>query len=148
MSEGLDAVLAAGVRYRPGWQFRIHAGATLASWSCAGNPEPVTSSTSITLRFGEPAFLIICLDAEDSGCPGRTIRLQHTFAVPPAEPAFGWDRWLLDRCLDVDRHEGCEIFEVGGFRVFYPEHGPDGRLYQIVRRGPTGLDRVAREDGS
>jgi hypothetical protein len=42
----------------------------------------------------------------------------------------------------VDRHEGCEIFEVGGVRVFYPEHGPAGRLYQIVRREPAERDRV------
>lgn len=121
--------LVGALRYRPGWSFRLHAGATSASWTC-GPPAPVSSGG--WAAWGEPLFLVVCAAVEDSAAPGRPLRVEHRFAVPPDQPPAGWRRWLLDRCLDVDRHEAMEWFAIGGDRPFYPGHGPGADLYGIT----------------
>jgi hypothetical protein len=146
------AEVAAAARYRPGWTFRLHAGPTFTTGACR-TPDLVTAATTtVAVWAGLPVLLVICAKVDDSST-GDPILLEHPFWVPPAEPACGWVRWLLDRCLDVDRHEACEWFEVGGRPPFYPEHGPGARLYEIVER--TGTEqplhrefRVTDADGN
>ena len=104
VSHGGLAALVASVAYRRGWRFRLDYSVTGAG---------------------------ACAYAEDSGRPGRMLRLEHWFAVPPGEPPCGWLRWLFDRCRDVDRHEAMEWFRIGGTRPFYPAHGPDADLYAV-----------------
>ena len=38
------------------------------------------------------------------------------------------------RVADVDRHELMEQFDVGGERLFYPDHGPGGDPYRVTQR--------------
>lgn len=133
------ARLIPDMRYRPGWRFLLHDGPTYAAGACA-MPQPAPAV--ITGAAGPPAFvpgqiltLVICALAEDTAQPGQMIHLEHRFAVPPEGHVLAWPRWLLDRCLDVDRHEAMEVFEIGGRKPFYPAHGPDGGLYDIIEYG-------------
>lgn len=125
-------------RYRRGWRLILHTGPTHALGSCTAaetvSPGSTSGGRAAVPVFADPLMLVICARVEDSGQPGHMITLEHWFAVPPDTLAIGWDRWLLDRCLDVDRHEAMELFEVDGRRPFYPEHGDTARLYQIIRR--------------
>lgn len=66
--------------------------------------------------------------------------VHHLMPVPPA--AFNrqsWQRWLLDQCLIVDRHEACEFFVVDGEHPYPPQHGPGNDPYIIFDHG-TDLD--------
>ena len=50
--------------------------------------------------------LWIITDDVDSYDHTRPMRVTHAFPVPVT--AYGreeWEEWVLDRCLDVDRHE-------------------------------------------
>ncbi len=42
-----------------------------------------------------------------------------------------WQRWLLDRLLEVKRHEACEFFQINGERVYAPHHSEDEDPYTI-----------------
>jgi hypothetical protein len=82
----------------------------------------------------QPLFLVVCIEAPDSGGSGQRVFFEHRFAAPPEELAMPWHRWLLDRILDVERHEACEFFAIGDDRPFYPDHGPAANLYGITER--------------
>ncbi len=134
------ASLVSRLRYKPGWRFRLDSGITSAASGCtqvtpgsAARPAP-----GFTVFFpAGPLFLVICAAAGDSSGSGRTLIFEHRFCVPPEDPSFPWRRWLLDRILDVERHETCEWFQVGDDRPFYPGHGPDASLYAITEREPV-----------
>jgi hypothetical protein len=67
---------------------------------------------------------------------GETYRVVHYFPVLPA--AFdrrSWQRWLLDRFLDVERHEACEFFTIDGEKPYAPHHGPGNDPYIIFDHG-------------
>jgi hypothetical protein len=136
------AALIRDVRYKPGWSFHLRYGATSASGACA----QALAGTGIAVEAGvtytwpaQVVTLLVCAYVEDSAGGGR-IMVEHPFTVP-AECA-DWERWLLGRILDVERHEVMEAFQVGGTRPFYPEHGPGARLYEIIRK-PAGLSTGA-----
>lgn len=125
------------LRYKDGWEFWLSQGCT------SGSPVPpsqrqatgaLTSSSAFPFLL-EPVFLHVSVLALDSTDPEgeRTARFVHTFAAPPPELVPEWDRWLLDRIMDVERHEAMEFFTVAGRKPFNPGHGPEGRLYEIVR---------------
>jgi hypothetical protein len=144
-------LLVVHLRYRRGWTFRLDVGYTSASSTCASRAilaDSTTGTTALPAMFEAhesmmyvPVFLVVCLEVEDSTKSEQMIMVEHRFQVPVgvmAKPP--WQRWLLDRCLDVDRHEGMELFrfEGGGYehRPFYPEHGPSARLYSIEETDP------------
>jgi len=136
-SPGLSLQQVTGrARYKPGWSFTLRSGFTMSTGSCTWQeaPFPTSGTTAHTILL-PPLFLVICARVRDSGS-GNEISLEHLFPVPD-EPAVPWQRWLLDRILDVERHEACEFFALGEERPFYPEHGPDARLYDIIEREPV-----------
>lgn len=126
--------------YKPGWSFRLVPGASFGS-SCVQQEISVPGTGAVTTGNAgyavlvPPLSLVVCVITEDSGGAGQ-ISIEHRFAVPPPELVARppWRRWLLDRILDVERHEACEFFAIGGERPFYPEHGPGARLYDITER--------------
>lgn len=126
------------LRYKPGWSFRLRSGATFsAGGTCAQSSALAGSQSSSLTLLAEPLFLVICASVADSN-GGGDLRLEHVFAVPIPELRPSWHRWLLDRILDVERHETCEFFRLGDERPFFPDHGPAGRLYVITDRRQPG----------
>ena len=117
----------AHLKYKPGWSFHLHSGLTFA---------PSAGTAAVTVPVA-PLFLVICARVLHSGT-GREITLEHVFAVPPEDYVVPWHWWLLDRVLDVERHEACEFFAIGDERPFYPEHGPGADLYRITERAARG----------
>lgn len=72
----------------------------------------------------------------DSYHPDRTIRVAHYFPVPPAAyNEQSWRRWLLDRILEIERHEACEFFKLDGERPYAPHHGPGNDPYIVFEHG-------------
>jgi hypothetical protein len=120
------------LRYKTGWSFWLTAGATSGGGACT-QAVPAANRTYGTVILTGPLFLVICAAVTDTGT-GKPIRLEHWFSVPPEGACGSWLRWLLDRILDVERHETCEAFDVAGWRPFYPEHGPAAALYAITER--------------
>lgn len=73
---------------------------------------------------------------QDSYHPEKIRPVMHYFPVPPA--AFNeqsWRRWLLDRLLEIERHEACEFFQIDGERPYAPHHGPGNDPYIIFDHG-------------
>lgn len=67
---------------------------------------------------------------------GQTYRVVHYFPVPAAAYDYrAWRRWLLERILEVERHEACEFFVVDGERPFAPNHGPGRDPYVVLELG-------------
>jgi hypothetical protein len=127
------------LRYKPGWQFRLESGYTSSTGAgCPSVLPAVSAGTGMAFTYPpQPLFLVVCVEALDSTGSGQRIFLEHRFPVAPEELAMRWHRWLLDRILDVERHEACEFFRIGGERPFYPEHGPDADLYGITERSAS-----------
>lgn len=98
--------LIPGLRYKPGWTFKI------------GGP------------LGR--YLCVLADTPDSQAPGYRRVTQHMFELPdePVDAA----RWLLEQLLRCEQHEACEFFELDGRRPFYPNHQDEGSPYELVDR--------------
>lgn len=112
------AMLVESLEYRPGWRFRL----------C--HYDRGQDSIGLTL--------IIVTQGYDSYNPdgGETYRVQHFMPVPPAAyNEQSWQRWLLEQCLAVERHECCEFFKINGKRPYAPHHGPGNDPYIIFERG-------------
>lgn len=91
--------------------------------------------------------LIITTHEPDSYHPKTWLRVDHYFPVPPAAYDLrSWQRWLLDRCLDVAAHETCEFFMIDGKRPYAPSHGPGNDPY-LIRELGTELDQRTRFTG-
>lgn len=108
--------LVGRLSYKPGWRFQL------------GYVDRGQGSRGLT-------FTIIPL-VPDSLDPDSIIRVQHFFPVPPA--AFNrnsWMRWLLDRILDVESHEGCEFFRIDDERVYAPHHSEGEDPYIVWQIG-------------
>jgi hypothetical protein len=66
----------------------------------------------------------------------QPIAVRHLFIVPAASyNRQSWQRWLLDRILDVETHEACEFFRVDGERVYAPHHSEGEDPYTIFEIG-------------
>lgn len=118
-----DVVTA--LQYKPGWTAELLPGYTVTGLE--------------SLYPGRPVSLLITVSTRDSRDPQKIIRVAHQFAVPaqefvpPLTPAQ-WERWVLDRIIDVERHEAMEFFAVAGRKPFFPDHARGGDPYAIVRR--------------
>lgn len=130
--------LVGELRYKPGWHFWLRSGFTessgvsrLIDW---GQQPGTTCSGPAILH--PPVFLIIEVETKDSTDPTRSLFIRHSFSADllPHLVSLNWRRWLLDRILDVERHEAMEFFAIGDDRPFYPDHGPDAQLYMIKER--------------
>ena len=95
----------------------------------------------------EGLTLVILRVGPDSYDHARTLRVNHYMPVPPAAfDARSWQRWLLDQCLLVERHEACEFFVLHDSpgsehvtRPYAPSHGPGNDPY-LIRETGTGTD--------
>jgi hypothetical protein len=111
--------LVSNLTYRPGWSFLLLRGFDRGQ-----------GSRGLTLQ--------ICTRGYDSYHPekGENYRVNHFMIVPAANyNRQSWQRWLLDQCLLVERHECCEFFKIGKKRPYAPHHGPGNDPYIIFERG-------------
>lgn len=112
------ADLVSRVKYRPGWTFRLE--------NIVRDPAD---------SHGAPAgglTLIIFADVHDTYHPELRRPVKHYFIVPAATyDRESWRRWLLERVLEVERHEACEWFVIDGERPYAPNHGPGRDPYTI-----------------
>lgn len=118
------ADLVTSFRYRPGWIIQLE------------DKDRGQGSRGLTL--------VITTKGYDSYHPehGENYCVNHYMPVPPAAyNRQSWQRWLLDQCLLVERHECCEFFVVDGKRPYAPHHGPGNDPYIIFERG---TDKDAR----
>ena len=95
----------AGIRYKPGWEFKV----------------------------GGPGGRFLCVFARtpDSLQPDRLRVTQHMFEIPESGDL---GRWVLDCLLLAERHEACEFLELDGVRRFWPHHQDEGSPYDLVDR--------------
>jgi hypothetical protein len=123
------------MRYRPGWVFRLK------------DIDRGQGSEGLTFIVISQGFDTYNIDR------GETYRVQHFFPVPPA--SYGrqsWERWVLDRLIEVETHEACEFFVVGDKRPFPPVHAPGWDPYAV--REPLELEAAEtsykgeRDEGS
>lgn len=81
--------------------------------------------------------------------PEQLRPVNHLFPVPAATfNRDSWQRWILDRLLDVDMHEACEwtvVFDGEGepVRPFAPTHGPGDNPYRVVQYATDEQRRTA-----
>lgn len=116
--------------YRPGWRFAL---------DDIDRGQGSKGLTFIVVSLGYDTY-----NPQD----GERYRVQHYFPVPPA--AFNevsWRRWILDRMLEIERHEAAEFLQFDGERLYAPVHGPGFDPYIIFDH--TNPDDVRiRFDGS
>jgi hypothetical protein len=111
--------------YRPGWEVELY----------PLEPATETSAGVMELHVTSLGYNTHHLDR------GETYRVIHGFIVPQATyNEQSWIRWILDRLTDVETHEACEFFRVGGKLPFAPNHGPGWNPY-----GVRELNRVEAE---
>lgn len=102
------------LEYRPGWSFQLN------------HIDRGQGSEGLT-------FIVTSL-GYDTYNPdrGETYRVNHFFPVPPA--AFvrsSWQRWILERLIEIETHEVCEFMVVDGQRPFAPIHAPGHDPYVV-----------------
>jgi hypothetical protein len=110
-----EALLAmvTDLKYKPGWFIWL--------------ARPSLATLWLGIRF----------ETSDSQYPEEIWPGLHYFDVPPSPPEGGWQRWLIDRIMDVERHEAMEFFQIGEQRPFYPDHnGPASECFEIRERRP------------
>lgn len=148
------AELVAQLRYRPGWTFRLGDfkrdtvdPADIASDELAGGLtlDIITWGYDSYHRPNQPEWpgshfwtSAVCSDCgEPWPCRRDPYRVHHYRIVPAATfNRESWRRWLLDQCLEVERHEAMEFFDVAGDRPYKPNHGPGHDPY-VVREVTT-----------
>ena len=77
--------------------------------------------------------LVVSVETVDAYRPGVPYTVTHYLWVPPESyDRAGWQRWLLDQVLLVDRHELMEGFMIGKRHVFAPGHGGGHSPYHVA----------------
>src|SRR5262245_49599566 len=118
----LEAIVA-DLEFRPGWTF------TLAhvprGQGCTG--------LTLTINAQVPDAVG---DVYEHISRGDLIIVRHLFPVPAAAYNYNsWLNWVLECCMLVDRHEGCEFFRINGERVFAPHHSEGEDPYIVWHIG-------------
>lgn len=117
------AELVDSMEYRPGWRFNVE------------HTDRGQGSCGLTFVVRSLGYNSYHPDR------GETYGVFHYFPVPPAAyNRQSWLRWLLDRLIEVERHEACEFFQIAGERPYAPHHGPGNDPYIIFDHG-MDLDR-------
>lgn len=76
--------------------------------------------------------LSIFSNTENSLNHSQRINVHHSFLIPPASyNRDSWVAWIFDRIRDVETHEACEFFQVGGYREFAPHHSNGEDPYRV-----------------
>lgn len=101
-------------QYRPGWDF----------WLTKTDYDRGQDSIGLTL--------IIAAKTINSYDHDISMIVNHLFIVPAASyDRDSWQRWLLEQCLLVERHEACEFFTIDGVKPYAPNHG-EGRDPYVI----------------
>ena len=70
------------------------------------------------------------------------------FPVPPTTwNELSWKRWVLDRLMDIDRHERMEWTWFGDEHTFEPLHGPGDNPHDWVYMASTDEQRRTQWTG-
>lgn len=134
----LDLVRA--YRYKPGWSFTLHD----ITRDQAPTPPDVHWSKGAPLAGG--LTFTITTHHQNAYPPHEVRPTNHHFVVPAATfNRDSWQRWILQRCLDVDLHEAAEwgaydYPDTADERPFAPTHGPGDDPYRVVQYA-TDLQR-------
>jgi hypothetical protein len=133
------AAMLPAVTYKPGWTFRLVTGPMFSTGRAYLDAQATTSAGMPICLPPVPVTLLIEVRTADSDT-GQTVLITHPFTVPPWPMAEGatWARWLLDRIIDVERHEAMEFYQLAGHRPFPPAHGPGVNSYTIPKV-PAGV---------
>lgn len=108
------ADVVAGLSYRPGWTISLRM------------IDRGQGSKGLTLDVVSLGY-----DTYNVG-DGENYRVHHYFIVPAA--SYGrqsWERWVLDRLIEIETHEACEFMVVDGKRPFAPIHAPGFDPYAV-----------------
>lgn len=85
---------------------------------------------------GSEGLTLVIKATVDNSLRDSKLTVHHLFIVPAASyNRSSWQRWLLDRILDVESHEACEFFRIDGERVFAPHHSDGEDPYTIWHIG-------------
>lgn len=98
-------------KYKPGWDFHV--------------AEQVDYNV---YRF------VIGVHCKDTYNRHPQFYVTHTFPIPEMLVEDSMERWLLDRIIDVEKHEAMEFFTVDGHRRFEPDHDLFADPYAVVDR--------------
>lgn len=110
------AQVVSEITYKDGWTLRLD--------YIERPTEQYTGSEGLTLR--------IHAVVPNSVKPGQVTYVEHWMAVPPTSWARdAWVRWVLDQIILVETHEAMEFYSVGGFKPYFPAHGPGRDPYEI-----------------
>lgn len=118
------AALVEKTTYKPGWTFTL-------KHMVRENVDPADRSSA---PLSEGLTLDIVSQTFDSHHPerGNNYRVHHYVIVPPATfNEASWQRWILERLLEIERHEACEFFRIDGEQPYAPTHGPGDDPYVI-----------------
>jgi hypothetical protein len=114
--------IVANTTYKQGWTFEL-----------ADMDRDLDEDDNV---IGRGLTLDITALTQDSYHPEHKRRTRHLFIVPAATFDRGeWQRWVLDRIIDVETHEACEFYQVGGTRPYAPHHAPGRNPYVIHELG-------------
>lgn len=124
------ADLVAAWQYKPGWQ----------CWLTDEERGDDNGGLTLTILSSNP----------DSYQPDLTRRVRHLFIVPAATyNVRSWARWLMERVLDVERHEAAEFlrFEIDGVttRPWAPLHGPGNDPYFLYTLSSDAEQRTLQD---
>ena len=123
-------------------RYRAHEG-----WRTQLIPDLLRDPADTHGAEGRGTTLVVTTEGFDTYHPeaGREYRVRHFFIVPAATyNAASWSRWLLERYMDVERHECMEnfILENGPHEVlerpFSPTHGPGDDPYVVHEYAAAG----------
>lgn len=117
--------IVAGVTYIPGWTMFLGRDNEGGGW--------------LTLH--------IISETPDSYDTKKLVRVNHSFLVPMATwNERTWKAWIMERCVDVWRHETGEFLMFDGVREFAPHHGNGEDPYITWHVGDLADTRVRAGD--
>jgi hypothetical protein len=117
--------LVAGIRFMPGWMVYLGRDNEDGEWLCL--------------------HIVSC--TPNSYEPDQTIRVNHSFLVPMATwNERTWKAWIMERYVDVWRHETGEFLTFEGVREFAPHHGNGEDPYITWHVGDLADTRVRAGD--
>lgn len=121
MSNVILSDLVRNLQYKSGWTFHL--------MESGGLEVPY-----IPRALGRNNLIISvrCLDSEGRG----EVVVSHQSQVPLVghNDERWWRRWLLQQILNIETHEACEFFQVGGDKPFFPDHTPGADPYAVRER--------------
>lgn len=131
------ADLVENIKYKPEWIFKLV------------DRDRGQESIGLTLVVTTLTHESIYNDDNDDTSFERwpLTRVNHFFIVPSASfNRSSWQRWLLDRVIEIETHEACEFFRINGERVYAPHHGEGEDPYTIWQVGtPEDAKKTFRD---